>query len=158
MAGVVALDALRRAKLVEEHALAPYFAAHPRWRGVRGAGRALKLSDARAESPMETRVRMVIAPSGLPRPDLQVPLYDAHGHFVARVDLAYVEKRTGFEYDGRDHVARFDADLTRQNDVWDLDWVLRRDTAFHVYRRPQIIVRHAARALGVPSPAVPASL
>jgi hypothetical protein len=44
-----------------------------------------KLMDSRAESPMETRVRLLLVLAGLPSPDLQIELADAAG-FVARGD------------------------------------------------------------------------
>ncbi len=58
-----------------------------RWRG-RMPG-AIDLADPRAESPMETRSRLVLVRRGLPRPELQFEVYDSDGRFVARLDMAY---------------------------------------------------------------------
>jgi len=36
---------------------------------------------------LETRSRVELVDAGVPEPELQVNIYDAHGNFVARVDL-----------------------------------------------------------------------
>ena len=47
------------------------------------------LADARAESPLESRVRLRCAEGGCPPDDLQVLLRDEHGRVVARGDLGF---------------------------------------------------------------------
>ena len=76
-----------------------------RWRGGRGVARArwaLGLVRGRVESPMETRLRLLLVLAGLPEPQVQVQVH-AWGHLVARVDLGYVEHRIALEYDGGVH-------------------------------------------------------
>lgn len=45
---------------------------------------------------METRSRLILVLRGLPRPELQVAVYDAAGVFVARLDMAYPRLRLAF--------------------------------------------------------------
>jgi predicted transcriptional regulator of viral defense system len=68
--------------------------------GIAQAARALGLADGRAESPLETRGRLALLASGLPRPELQVEIHDAAG-FVGRVDGWYEEAAVAIEFDGQ---------------------------------------------------------
>jgi hypothetical protein len=56
-----------------------------------------------SESPMETRLRMLLVLAGLPRPKAQISLHDDHGWFLGRADLYYPERRLVIEYDGATH-------------------------------------------------------
>ena len=67
--------------------------------GIAQAARALGLSDGRAESPLETRGRLALVTSGLPRPQLQVEIHDAAG-LIGRVDGWYEEAAVALEFDG----------------------------------------------------------
>lgn len=40
----------------------------------------------------------------LPRPELQYPVYDSRGEFVARLDMAYPWCKLAIEYEGRGHL------------------------------------------------------
>lgn len=157
--GVVGLDALLYARLIDLDAMRAYIEEHPRWRGVRVAARALELAEPKAESPMETRLRLVIVLSDLPRPEAQIELSDAYGNVVGRLDLGYRQTCRGYEYDGRDHAAQLAADHTRRNELaLRFGWELRNYTGVDVYRRPQRIVAQVARDLGVRNPLVPSIL
>jgi hypothetical protein len=154
--GVVALDALLNARLVALDELREYVAAHRAWRGVRSAAKAVTLAEPRSESPMESRLRMVIVLPGLPRPEAQVALCRPGGQEVARIDLGYRDARKGYEFDGAEHEVRWEADRRRRNDIWfDFGWELRNYGGADVYRRPQVIVAHVARGLGVRVPVIP---
>jgi hypothetical protein len=56
---VAAVDAMLHHRLVSLEDLVSYVERRPRWRGVRLAQRALPLLDAAAESPMESRLRLI---------------------------------------------------------------------------------------------------
>ena len=71
------------------------------WRGVVRARRTVDFLDARSESPGESCSRVVLHEQGLPKPDLQVKVYDDHGHFLARSDFGWIERRTLGEFDGQ---------------------------------------------------------
>ncbi|MGY1821523.1 hypothetical protein [Geodermatophilus sp. SYSU D00079] len=108
--GVVALDVLLARTVVDEPELREGLATLPSPRGARRARRAVDLADPRAESPQESRVRVLLALAGLPAVP-QFTVRDADGSFVARVDLAYPGQRVAVEYDGVWHADR--AQLTR---------------------------------------------
>lgn len=79
--------------------------AAAQWRGAGAARarRAARLVRDAVESPMETRLRLLIVFAGLPEPVVDHHLYDADGSLVCRLDLAYPGCRIGIEYDGRHH-------------------------------------------------------
>jgi hypothetical protein len=104
--------------------------------GVRAARRVLELAESGAESPMETRLRMLLVLNGLPRPEVQVTLRDEGGAFLGRPDLFYREQKLGLEYDGEFHRASLVEDNRRQNRLLSAGIRLLRFTASDVLRRP----------------------
>ena len=71
--------------------------------GRRGACRVrtwLDLADGRAESPLETRLRLVFLDGGLPQPLLQWPIRDPQLGREFRIDLGWPTKLVGVEADG----------------------------------------------------------
>ena len=84
--------------------LADYVRQRPRWRGVPHARRVLGLVVPGAESPMESRLRLIWIRGGLPRPLVNVPLYDRDtGYVLGRPDLLDDEAGVAVEYDGAHH-------------------------------------------------------
>lgn len=142
---VTCVDALLHQHVTTAPEIARYAACCRGWRGVRRAATVLEHVDAGAESPMESRLRMVLVLGGLPRPVANQPLRDRSGSFLGRPDL-----RIGhvlIEYDGRLHrdAATFVADLTRQNRLVNEGYTVLRYTAADL-RHPTTIlsqVRHA---------------
>ncbi len=90
---------------------------------------------------METRTRLVIVDSGLPRPVAQYVIRDSEGRFIARVDLAYPVERVALEYEGDHHRERatFRRDIARVNALTTLGWIVIRVTADDIYRNPSPI-------------------
>jgi len=120
--------------------------AHPRWPGIAQLRRVLDLAEPLAESPMETRLRLVLVLGGLPRPRAQVPLYDEGGRFLGRPDLYYPDHRLGIEYDGGTHRDSLADDDRRQNRLLDAGHRLLRFTAQDI-NRPDAVVGLVARQL-----------
>lgn len=60
----------------------------------------LGLADGRADSPLETRIRLVFHRNGIDKPVLQWQIYDESGTFVARTDFAWPELGVVGEADG----------------------------------------------------------
>ncbi|KQY97042.1 hypothetical protein B5M43_005170 [Microbacterium sp. MEC084] len=88
-----------------------------------------------AESPGETRLRLVLVRGGLPEPDLNHDIYDDHGTHIARLDQAYVRYRVAPEYDGRVHaedVGQFRRDADRWEAIRAAGWRHVRILAHHV--------------------------
>jgi hypothetical protein len=96
---------------------------HRRCRSVEGVA---ELMDPAAESPMETRTRLVIVTAGLPPPVSQFRVLDERGRFVARVDLAWPEWKVAVEYDGHDHTSddRRGRDVERIDALRRLGWTV----------------------------------
>lgn len=120
LAGLQRLDALANATGVGTADVEAVMAAH---RGVRDLNRlrlVLPLIDGGAESPQETRTRLVLIDAGLPRPETQIAVRDSYGEFVARLDMGYPELKVGIEYDGSQH---WTDPVQRQRDI-DRHWAL----------------------------------
>lgn len=97
------IDALCNASGLKPEEIAELSAKHPGANGLRKLRRALSLVDAGAESPAETRTRLVLIRAGLPWPKTQVKVRDQHGRLVAICDLGWKRWKVVVEYDGDDH-------------------------------------------------------
>lgn len=95
------LDALARATGVKATDVQLLGERYPRARGLPRARIALPLMDAGAESPQETRVRLIFIDDGLPPPRTQIRVSD--GVREAFIDMGYDEPMVGFDYDGEQH-------------------------------------------------------
>ncbi|WP_239152831.1 DUF559 domain-containing protein [Virgisporangium aliadipatigenens] len=139
---VVRVDALLHTGLVGVGEVADYAADRRRWPGAARVAPVLELADAGAESPMESRTRLVLVLAGLPRPVTQHVVYDGAGRFVARLDLAYPEQRLGIEYEGAHHrdARRYQVDLRRQNALRAAGWEVLRFGPGDIYRDPAGVV------------------
>jgi hypothetical protein len=132
---VVAVDAMLAARLVTSANLAASAAIRPYWPGLARLRKVLLLCDAGAESPQESRLRLILIAGGLPRPVCQYEVRDAAGLFVARLDLAYPAHRLGIEYEGDHHRGRgvFQDDLRRINRLRACGWTVLRFAARDVF-------------------------
>ena len=89
------------------------------------------------DSPMETRLRMLIVLAGLPEPEIN-PVVEVGG-LVRRYDLCWRTARLVVEYDGRHHIEReeqWESDLSRREDIEDDGWRMLVVTAKGIYRTP----------------------
>jgi very-short-patch-repair endonuclease len=114
---VVAVDALARLGGFPPAELLARSTSHPRARHVRRLPEVIRLADPRAESPMETRLRVSLVRAGLPNPEVQYRVTDEHGFVLARVDLAYPKAELALEYDGDSHFTHQRATADRQRDA-----------------------------------------
>ncbi|GAC1692289.1 MAG: hypothetical protein PVS2B1_15430 [Candidatus Dormibacteraceae bacterium] len=106
------------------------------------------LTEPRAESPMETRLRMILVLAKLPRPEVQGSIHDDEGRPLARPDLLYRVQRLAIEYDGDNHRDRLADDNRRQNDLVAAGFRLLRFTASDVYKTPDIVAMRVRHGLG----------
>lgn len=146
---VVVADAAQRVRLCTRDGLASELERHAGLRGVRQARRALVVSDPRAESPPETRLRLLLTAAGL-APVPQHDVHDADGRWLARVDLAVPAARLAVEYDGRDaHLTggAFVRERRRQNALLAAGWTVLRYTAADLRSQPYAVVAEVRRAL-----------
>jgi hypothetical protein len=76
-------------RVVKLSALRAYAVGHVGWPGTALLRDVICLAEPLSESPMETRLRLLLVDAGAPRPVAQYDVRDARGRFLARVDLAY---------------------------------------------------------------------
>jgi very-short-patch-repair endonuclease len=145
------LDALLAATGVT---VADVLAVADRWPGVRGVRQlrsTMRWVDGGAESPRETRLRLILVRGGLPAPQTQIQFPELR----IRVDMGWREWRVAVEYDGVQHWA----DPAQR--AWDIErialleaagWLVVRVSA-RMLSRPDLIVervRAKLRAAGCP--------
>lgn len=141
------LDMALHSRITDKDRLERWVVDHRGYHGIRSLRNALDLADAAAESPMETRLRLLLVKHGLPRPRVQVSLYDGAGMFLARTDLYYPDSRLAIEYDGMNHRSRLAADNRRQNRLLEAGYRLLRFTASDINRTPAAVVGQVKRGL-----------
>lgn len=146
---VVLRDRLVQADVVELPAVHAAAAEWPRCRGSRQARTVASLADGLAESPQETRLRLVVVRSGLPTPVARHRV-TAGGRFVARVDLAFPEQRLALEYDGVWHAeaGQFAPDRQRLNRLLAAGWRVLFVTAADLHRPGDLVARIASALAG----------
>ncbi|HEX6349901.1 MAG TPA: DUF559 domain-containing protein [Candidatus Dormibacteraeota bacterium] len=105
--------------------------------------------EAAAESPMESRLRILLVRAGLPRPIAQAVLKDEAGRPLARVDLYYPSVRLVIEYDGSTHRDSLVQDNRRQNALLQAGYRLLRFTAADVLGSPDAVVASVSTALAM---------
>jgi Protein of unknown function (DUF559) len=149
---VVQVDVALHRRLVRIEELKRWADTHAGYRGIGQLKRVLDLAEPASESPMETRLRMLLVLAGLPRPSVQVSLYDEAGVFVARPDLCYPERRLALEYDGGIHRNNLVADNRRQNRLLDAGYRVFRFTAGDIYRSQASVLALVRRAYSIGSP------
>lgn len=107
-------------------------------RGVRRARALIELLDARSRSRAESHLRYAVVSAGLPSPEVNVPIYNSHGEWLAEPDLVYREATLALEYNGADHakVKRMRNDITRAIDVHVGQWLSIAFGPAQVFGRP----------------------
>ncbi len=147
---VIRLDALIHATEVK---VADVELLADRHRGARGLvqlRRALSMSDGGAESPYETKTRLVLVAGGLPRPETQIEMFTDWGTVLARIDMGWEEWKVGVEFDGAQHwtdPAQRTYDIDRLAELEARGWIIIRVSADLLRNRPGVVVARARRAL-----------
>lgn len=144
---VVVSDALAHAGLFTPAGFGAYVKAHRGLRGVVQASRVAELIEPRTESPMESRLRMLLINSGVGVPVAQFEVRDRGGRFVARADFAYPEQRVIVEYDGAQHWGQRRADDRRRDAMRALGWTVIVASRSDYYESPHAFVSQVRRAL-----------
>jgi hypothetical protein len=112
---VVIADMALHSGAIDSATLAAAGTAYDGSTGVLKLREVAQLAEPPTESPMETRLRMLLVLAGLPRPVAQVSLHDSRGRFLGRPDLYFPDQRLAIEYDGGVHRESLAADDRRQN-------------------------------------------
>lgn len=119
--------------------------------GVRMARRAHAACREGVESPMETRLRLLLSRAGLPEPVCGFELRGSDGSSVGWFDLAWPDRRVIAEYDGDQHrtsTSQYDRDIRRFDQAAERGWKVIRVRVNGIVRAPHETVARVARALG----------
>jgi very-short-patch-repair endonuclease len=141
---VIQVDALAHQTGVTAQEIA---ALIPHHRGVRGLVQlrdVVELMDGGAESPQETKTRLVLIEAGLPKPHTQIRVHPY------RLDMGYDEFKVAVEYDGEQHwkdPAQHARDIDRLADLAALGWRIIRVSAEILRYRPQVVIVRTCEAL-----------
>ena len=153
---VIRVDALMQAADLKLTDIDILIDRHRGARGIVQLREVIKLADGGAESPQETRTRLVLTDAGLRPQRSQIDVFNRYGDHVRRIDMGWTEWKVGVEYDGEQHwtnpVIRA-RDIDQQAELAALGWRIIRVSAEMLRYRPNTIVertRGALRAAGAP--------
>lgn len=147
---VIRVDALLQVcdlKLVEVQALIDCR------RGARGLvqlRRVLELADYGAESPQETRTRLLLTDAGMRPTDTQIEVFGEYGELVGRIDMGWRQWKVGVQYDGIQHWTdpnQRTRDIDQDVEYRDLGWRMVRVGANLLNHRPRAIIERVWAAL-----------
>jgi very-short-patch-repair endonuclease len=101
------------------------------------------------DSPMETRLRMLIVLAGLPEPKVNVRLRDERGLVVVQFDLCYPSIKLVVQYDGRHHADddQWDEDIHRREAMDEHGWRVLIVNSRGIYNEPGRTLERIHRAL-----------
>jgi len=114
------------------------------------ASRAARFVRAGVDSPMETRLRMLLVLAGLPEPVVNYCMYDKQGRLRRRFDLCYPGVRVIIEYDGRQHAedsVQWTSDIRRREELDHDGWRIVVVTADGIYKHPEETLQRVRTAL-----------
>jgi hypothetical protein len=146
---VTRVDALMNATGLKAAEVGALTELHGGARGVVDLRKVIELSDGGAESPQESRTRLVLTSADL-RPETQIEVYDDYGRFAARLDMGWRQWRVAVEYDGAQHCTdstQRTRDIDRWADLGGLRWQVIRVSSDMLRHRPRTIVQRATSAL-----------
>ncbi|GAB7068301.1 hypothetical protein H7J06_31330 [Mycobacterium hodleri] len=147
---VIRIDALRHATGVGVDAIQAIAHRHRGARGTKQLRRVLELSDPGAESPQETRTRLVLTSAGLPPLETQIEVRDQFGRFVARLDMGWPDALVAVEFDGAHHWTdprQRSRDIDRIAELAELNWIVVRVSGEMLRHRPTVVVQRVRAAL-----------
>lgn len=148
-AAVRIADMVCAAELSSIRRMRQHAAAHPGWAGCPVVERALDLASERSRSPAEVDVRLVWElDAGLPRPHVNVPVFNRHGRLLGIADLLDEQSGLVVEFDGADHAGarRRSKDAGRESGLRDHRLEVERSTGFDLHDVPTLVRRlHAGR-------------
>ena len=147
---VIRVDALLQATDLKLCDVAPLIDRHRGARGVVQLREVFELADTGAESPQETRTRLVLTAAGLRPTQTQVNVFARFGDHIGRIDMGWPQWRVGVEYDGEQHWTNPGIrarDVDRQAELEAMGWRIVRVSAQMLRYRPNSIVARARAAL-----------
>lgn len=152
---VIRVDALLQATDLKIVDVAALLLRHKGVRGTVALHRVLDLADPGAESPQETRLRLLLTTEGLRPSHTQIEVFD-HGFLVGRLDMGWSQWKVGVQYDGFQHWTdpqQRARDIDQDVAYRDLGWrIVRVGADLMRYRQASVVGRTLAalRAAGAP--------
>jgi very-short-patch-repair endonuclease len=141
---VVRVDALANATGLRPASVDAVLARHPGVRGMTQLREVVDVMDGGAESPQETRTRLVLVDAGLPKPITQIVVDGL------RIDMGYPEFKVGVEYDGVQHWTdprQHRRDIDRLAELLARGWRIVRVSADLLRYRRDVILHRTCSAL-----------
>jgi len=142
---LVVADAMTHNRLVTVEELRHYFASKRRLRNLRIGEALIDEIEPKADSPMETRMRLVLIDGGNPRPEAQVHVFD-RTNFIGRADLGYEALKIAIEYDGALHWKQRREDDRRRDAMREAGWVVIVFSADDIFLTPEATAARVRRA------------
>ena len=135
---VAVLDA-RAGRAIGVATLHEALSARNRPRGAVALRHALTLVRPGVRSPMETRARLMFVDAGFPEPEVNAPVTNSAGEWLAEGDLVWRRQRLVGEYQGEDHAGRRrrSTDAFRRGLVEDHGWRVKELWAEDLHRGPR---------------------
>ena len=147
---VIRVDALMQATDLKLPDIDSLVDRHCGARGIVQLREVVRLADGGAESPQETRTRLVLTDAGLRPSRTQINVFDRFGAHIRRIDMGWPEYKVGVEYDGEQHwtnPAIRARDIDQQAELEALGWRIIRVSAEMLRFRPHTIVERTRPAL-----------
>jgi very-short-patch-repair endonuclease len=147
---VIRLDALIQATRLKTPDIDLLVERHAGARGIVQLRTAIDLADVGAESPQETRTRLLLTSVGLRPTQTQIEVYDRFACFVARIDMGWIDWLVGVEYDGVQHwtdPVQRRRDIDRIAELGELGWRIVRVSSDMLRYRPTTVVDRTRAAL-----------
>lgn len=145
--------------LVKSGAVTPpeLIAAADNWPGRRAAvaSRAARLVREEVDSPMESRLRMLIVLSGLPEPTVNFVIRHQNGVWRLRFDLCYRDLRLIIEYDGDHHAVdprQRSRDLERREEIGNMGYRIVVIQKHQFYEQPDQVLQRIAEPASIVAP------
>jgi very-short-patch-repair endonuclease len=125
-AAVAALDSLAAATGVTAEDILSLAHRYKGSRGVKRCRDAVELMDAGAQSPQETKLRLLLVDKGFRRPETQIPVADDDGYVFAYLDMGWSDVKIAVEYDGEHHRTddeQYRWDAKRLRKIMAMGWI-----------------------------------
>ena len=118
--------------------------------GALAARNAVRYVRENVDSPMESRLRMLLVLAGLPEPTINLILRNADGSWRRRFDMCFPDLKLIIEYDGRQHAGntrQWQGDLRRREELDALGWRIIVVTADDLYHHPEDVLDRVREAM-----------
>jgi very-short-patch-repair endonuclease len=153
---VIRVDASLQATALDVTDVGTLIGRHRGTRGIVQLREVVRLADTGAESPQETRTRLLLTDAGLRPHQTQINVCNRFDEHVRRIDMGWPQWKVGVEYDGEQHWSDPSVrarDIDQQAELEALSWRIIRVSAEILRYRPHTIIartRAALRAAGAP--------